>query len=73
MKPIEEYLDWLEKGRGCMISTRNVGLAAIHDFFRYLQLKCPDYIYKSQKILSVQLKRTKKNTIGYLSLNAIKF
>ena len=44
---IEEYLDWLEKDRGCAVSTRNVRLAAIHAFFRYLQLKCPDYIYQS--------------------------
>jgi len=69
---IEEYLDWLEKDRGCAVSTRNVRLAAIHAFFRYLQLKCPDYIYQSQKILSVPVKRTKKNTIGYLSLDAMK-
>ena len=68
---IEEYLDWLETGRGCTVSTRNVRLAAIHAFFRYLQLKYPDYIYQSQKILAVPLKRTKKNTIGYLSLDAM--
>lgn len=68
---IEEYLDWLETGRGCTVSTRNVRLAAIHAFFRYLQLKYPDYIYQSQKILTVPLKRTKKNTIGYLSLGAM--
>lgn len=69
---IEEYLDWLETDRGCTVSTRNVRLAAIHAFCRYLQLKYPDYIYQSQKILAVPVKRTKKNTIGYLSLDAMK-
>jgi site-specific recombinase XerD len=71
-KLIEEYLDWLEKYRGCTISTRNVRLAAIHAFFKYLQFKYPDYIYQSQKILAVPVKRTRKNTIGYLSLDAMK-
>jgi site-specific recombinase XerD len=69
---IEEYLDWLEKARGCTVSTRNVRLAAIHAFCRYLQLKYPDYIYQSQKILAIPVKRTKKNTIEYLSLDAMK-
>lgn len=71
-KLIEEYLDWLEKDRGCTVSTRNVRLAAIHAFCRYLQLKHPDYIYQFQQILAVPVKRTKNNSIGYLSLDAMK-
>jgi len=68
---IEKYLDWLEADRGCTASTRNVRLAAIHAFFRYLQLKYPDYIYQSQQILAIPVKKTKNNTIGYLSLDAM--
>lgn len=61
----------METGRGCTVSTRNVRLAAIHAFCRYLQLQYPDYIYQSQQILAVPVKRTKKNTIGYMSLDAM--
>ena len=32
-----EFLDWLQKERGCGNATRNARLAAIHSFFRYLQ------------------------------------
>ncbi len=35
-KLVEEYLDWLEKTRKCIVSTRNVRLAAVHSFCRYL-------------------------------------
>ena len=31
------FLDWLEKERKCSVSTRNLRLAAIHSFFKYVQ------------------------------------
>ena len=68
---VEEYLSWLETDRRCSTSTRNVRLAAIHAFYRYLQLEFPDYLYQAQQILALPIKRTKKNTIEYLSLDAM--
>jgi integrase/recombinase XerD len=72
-KLVEEYLEWLEKTRRCIASTRNVRLAAFHSFCRYLQLEFPDYIHQAQQILAIPMKRTKKISVEYLTLDAMKF
>lgn len=72
-KLVEEYLEWLEKSRNCIVSTRNVRLAAFHSFCRYLQMEFPDYIHSAQQILSIPIKRTKKISIEYITLEAMKF
>src|SRR5580692_5482155 len=41
-KCIEDFLSWIEIERKCSVATRNQRLAAIHAFFRYLQLEQPD-------------------------------
>jgi integrase/recombinase XerD len=69
---IDEFLNWLETGRGCMISTRNQRLAAIHAFYRYLQMEEPEHIYLCQQILDIPMKRTASKTIEYLTLDAMK-
>lgn len=71
-KTIEEYLEWLESSRGCSVSTRNVRLAAIHSFFRYLQYENPDNLIEWQRILSIPVKKCKKGTMNYMSLDGIK-
>jgi site-specific recombinase XerD len=71
-KLVEEYLEWLEKTRKCIASTRNVRLAAIHSFCRYLQMEFPDYIHWVQQILSIPIKKTKKMSVEYLVLDAMK-
>lgn len=72
-KLVEEYLEWLEKSRQSMASTRNVRLSAFHSFCRFLQMDFPDYIHEAQQILSIPMKRTKKISVEYLSLDAVKF
>lgn len=69
---IVEYLDWMEKSRRCSTSTRNVRLAALHSFFKYLQYENPDNLLEWQKILSIPVKKTEKKTINYLTLDGIK-
>ncbi len=71
-KLVEEYLDWLEKTRKCIVSTRNVRLAAFHSFCRYLQTEFPDYILSAQQILSIPMKRTRKISVEYITLDAMK-
>ena len=71
-KLVEEYLKWLERTRHCIASTRNVRLAAFHSFCRYLQMEFPDYIHQAQQILSVPMKKTKKISVEYLTLDAMK-
>ncbi len=72
-KLVEEYLDWLEQTRNCLVSTRNVRLSAFHCFCNYLQMEFPDYILSAQQILSIPMKRTKKTSVEYISLEAMKF
>lgn len=71
-KLIEEYLQWLEKTRKCIASTRNVRLAAFHSFCQYLQIEFPDYIHQAQQILSIPMKKTKKISVEYITLDAMK-
>ena len=72
-KLVEEYLEWLEKTRKCIASTRNVRLAAFHSFCRYLQTEFPDFIHSAQQILSIPMKKTKKISVEYITLKAMKF
>jgi site-specific recombinase XerD len=69
---VEQYLNWLEQERNCSVSTRNVRLAAIHAFARYLQRELPEFMYPAQQLLAIPFKKTKKATIDYLSLDAMK-
>lgn len=72
-KLIEEYLEWLEKTRKCIASTRNVRLAAFHSFCRYLQIEFPDFMHPAQQILSIPMKKNSKVSVEYITLDAIKF
>lgn len=67
---IDEFLTWVETQRGCSVSTRNQRLAAIHAFFKYLQMEAPEHIYLCQQILAVPMKRTtakpSEHTISWL-------
>jgi integrase/recombinase XerD len=72
-KLVEEFLEWLEKTRSCITSTRNVRLAALHSFCRYLQMEFPDYIHWAQQILAIPMKRTRKISVEYMTLDAMEF
>src|SRR4051794_36633133 len=65
------FLDWLEKERKCSISTRNLRLAAIHSFFKYLQYQNPDNIYEYQNIMSISDKKAPKPAMNYLTVEGI--
>ena len=60
---VTSYLEWLEKGRNCSISTRNQRLASIHSFFRYVQKEYPENLREIQRILSIPNKKTKKSNL----------
>jgi site-specific recombinase XerD len=66
------FLSWIEKCRGCCTASRNVRLAALHSFFRYLQYRNPSDIHKWQMILSIPVKKTDKPTINYLTVEGIR-
>ena len=69
---VGEFLGWLEKERRCCAATRNVRLAALHSFFRYLQYRNPENLAEWQHILSIPVKRTEKPTINYLPIAGIR-
>lgn len=71
-KCFSDYLDWLEKQRHCSPGTRNVRLAAIHSFFRYLQYEAPEYLNLCQKVFSIPFKKAEQRAISYFTLDGIK-
>lgn len=69
---IEGFLDWLEESRGCTAATRNVRLAAVHSFYRFMQYEQPDRLEQWQEILSIPQKKSKAGTMNYASLDGIR-
>jgi len=69
---VEGFLLWLEKERGCKAATRNNRLAAIHAFYRYLQIELPHMLSRCQEILAVPYKKTQKEVMAYLTLDGVK-
>ena len=70
---ILNFLDWLEKARKTSASTRNQRLAAIHSFYRYVQMENPELLLKCQQILNIPFKKQSKKPIDYLMPAALKF
>lgn len=68
---VEQFLLWLEDERGCCAGTRNNRLAAIHAFYRYLQIELPHMLGRCQEILAVPYKKTQKKVMSYLTLDGI--
>ncbi|MDX9985426.1 tyrosine-type recombinase/integrase [Sphaerochaeta sp.] len=64
---IERFLGYIEKERECSISTRNVRLAAIHSFFRYIQYEHPGFLLEWQKILGIPFKKVPHRIMNYLT------
>jgi site-specific recombinase XerD len=60
------FLAHLEKDRGNAVTTRNVRLAAIHAFFRYVGAQHPDHIEQAQRVLGIPFKRATQRVIDYL-------
>lgn len=69
---ITNFLDWLENERKSSKSSRNVRLATIHSFVKYMQLEVPDNIFEFGKILSIKKKKHQDREIPYLTINEIK-
>lgn len=70
---IIDFLDWLETEKHNSVSTRNVRLAALHSFAKYLLIENPEFMTYAQIILSVKKKKCQKSSAGYLSVQEIKY
>ena len=64
---IGAFLDHLEIDRGNTPRTRNVRLAAIHSFFRYVALHEPACSAVCQRVLAMPSKRAERRPIAYLT------
>jgi site-specific recombinase XerD len=69
---IEDFLSWLECKKKYSVSTRNLRLAALQAFFRYIQLESPEYMELCNSILAIKSKKTPVTEINYLSIEGIK-
>lgn len=69
---VVEFLDWLQSERKCSDTSRNLRLAALHSFFKYVQYQNPENLYEYQDIMSVKVKKTRKKALNYLTVDGIK-
>lgn len=60
------FLTYLETERHNSAATRNVRLAAVHAFFRYVAAQSPDDLEHAQRIIGIPFKRTATRPIDYL-------
>ena len=66
-KLLLRFLGWLQRERGCSIATRNIRLAAIHSFFRYVQAQEPGLLLSCQLVLNVPFKKCQQPIIQHLT------
>ena len=56
---VTAFLAYLERDRHTTASTRNVRLAAIHAFVRFLAAQHPEHLESAQRLLGIPFKRTR--------------
>lgn len=66
-----QFLNFLEKKRGCAVRTRNHRLAAIRAFMRFAAQEEPSALALSQMVLAIPMKRFDRVLVGYLSRNEV--
>lgn len=64
---IGAFLEHLEKDRGNKARSRNVRLAAIHSFFKYVALQDPVHSAVIQRVLAMPTKRYVRKPIDFLT------
>jgi len=70
-KLIMAFLDHVEGARGNSARTRNVRLAAIRAFFRYIEYRVPACLDLALRVRSIPTKRTDSTLIDYLTRDEI--
>lgn len=61
------FLDHLELHRKNAARSRNVRLAAIRSFFRYVSMREPDSLGLATSVLAIPSKRVERRLVGYLT------
>ena len=65
------FLDHLEHHRANSARSRNVRLAALHSFFRYVAWQAPEYSAVAQRVLAIPSKRYVRRPICFLTSEEI--
>lgn len=65
---ILRFLDHLEKERGCQVRTRNIRLAALRAFMRYVSQQAPESLALASQVLAIPLKRFNRPLVQPLSI-----
>ena len=60
------FLDHVEKKRGCSVSTRNTRLAAIRNLFAFIAREEPVLMMQCQQVRAIANKRTEHRIVDYL-------
>lgn len=68
---VKSYLNWLEDVRHVQPASRNIRLAAIRSFVKYVQCEDIEHIYEYQKILSIKNKKSSSKEVMWLSKSQI--
>jgi integrase/recombinase XerD len=68
---ILSFLEYLEKKRGCCPRSRNVRLAAIHCFMRYVSQRQPEFLALAGRVLAIPNKRHAEPLLGYLTTQQV--
>jgi integrase/recombinase XerD len=64
---VADFLDHLERDRGNGARTRNLRLAAIHSFFKYVAMREPGYSALIQRVMAMPSKRYDRRPIEFLT------
>lgn len=68
---VREFLDHIERDRGCAVLTRNHRLAAIHSLARFIGARSPEHVSWCSQVRSVPFKKATKSVIGYLDKHEV--
>ncbi len=63
---ISAFLEYLETARGNSAETRNIRLAAIRSFFRFLQHREPGAVEQVRRVMAIPFKKTDTRLVPYL-------
>ena len=69
---VAEFIAWLGKARKNGVSTKNVRLAHIKSFFRYVMMTAPEYSDQCRKVLCIPFGKEDKKPPACMSTDAIK-
>ncbi len=67
-----EFMTWLSDVRKNGVSTKNVRLAHIKSFFRYVMMTAPEHSYQCSKVLGIPFGKEDKKPPACMSTDAIK-